>query len=94
MISARAARRARVLLIWYTSLSSPGKQLDDGKDKDNATNQLFDWLNEKNNRAARAARTLAQCQIATWHLQIKDFNDNVNLSFPIVTSKVLVPVNL
>jgi len=31
---------------------------DDGKGNDNATNQLFEWLNEKNNNAARAARFL------------------------------------
>ena len=32
---------------------------DDGNGKDNARKQWSDWLNEENNRAARAARTLA-----------------------------------
>ena len=34
-------------------------RFDDGNVNDNATNQLFDWLNE-DNRAARAARFLLQ----------------------------------
>ena len=33
---------------------------DDGNGKDNARKQWSDWLNEENNRAARAARTLAE----------------------------------
>ena len=44
-------------------------RFDDGNVNDNATNQLFDWLNE-DNRAARAARFLVQwfdvvCQTTT-----------------------------
>ena len=48
---------------------------DDGNGKDNARKQWSDWLNEENNRAARAARTLAEffdvvCQMTTWNFQI------------------------
>ena len=56
---------------------------DDGNGNDDARKQCSDWLNQsKNNRAARAARTLIQffdvvCQM-TWNFQIKGFNDNVN----------------
>ena len=37
----------------------------------------------KNNRAARAARTVEQffdvvCQMSAWNFQIESFNDNVN----------------
>ena len=43
---------------------------------------LIGWM-RKNNRAARAARTLVQffdvvCQPKTWNFQIEGFNDNVN----------------
>ena len=47
--------------------------------KDNARKQWSDWLNEKNNRAARAARTFeclkvefsdVICQTTTWNFQI------------------------
>ena len=43
---------------------------DDENGNDNATNQLFDWLNEGKYRAARAARFLVQffdavCQTTT-----------------------------
>ena len=31
---------------------------DDSNDNDNVTNQWLDWLNEENNRAARATRSL------------------------------------
>ena len=48
---------------------------DDGNGKDNARKQWSDWLNEENNRAARAARTLAEFfgvvwQMTTWNFQI------------------------
>ena len=48
---------------------------DDGNGRDNARKQWSDWLNEENNRAARAARTLAEffdvvCQMTTWNFQI------------------------
>ena len=47
-------------------------RFDDGNVNDNATNQWFDWLNEKNNRAARF---LVQCfdvvcQTTTWNFHI------------------------
>ena len=42
---------------------------------------MIGWMS-KNNRAARAARTLVEffdvvCQTTMWHLQIYGFNDNV-----------------
>ena len=42
------------------SLSIGSLSKDDGNGKDNARKQWSDWLNEENNRAARAARTLAE----------------------------------
>ena len=63
---------------------------------------LIGWM-RKNNRAARAARTLVQvfhvvCQMTTWNFQISGSNDNVNttvnLSFSIFTSTALLPVHL
>ena len=45
-------------------------------------NDLIGWT-RKNNRAARAARSLVQffdvvCQMTTWNFHIEGFNDNVN----------------
>ena len=45
-------------------------------------NDLIGWT-RKNNRAARAARTLAEffdviSQMTTWNFQIQGFNENVN----------------
>ena len=56
-----------VSLMWHI-LGSLSK--DDGNGKDNARKKRSDWLNEENNRAARAAPTLAEffdvvCQMAT-----------------------------
>ena len=53
----------------------------DGNCKDEARkNNLIGWM-RKNNRAARAARTLAKffdviCQMTTWNFQLWGFNDN------------------
>ena len=65
------------------SLSNSAAHKDDGNGNDDARKQCSDWLNEENNRAARAARTLIQFfdvvgQMTTWNFQIYGFNDNVN----------------
>ena len=48
---------------------------DDGNSNDDARKQWSDWLNQENNRAARAARTLIQffdvvCQMTARNFQI------------------------
>ena len=77
---------------------------DDGNDKDNARNDdLIGWM-RKNNRAARAARTLVQfldvvCQMTRWKFPNLRFSrqrehQTVNLSFTTFTSTALLPVHL
>ena len=65
--------KKKQLLDFHEVIGSLSK--DDGNGKDNARKQWSDWLNEENNRAARAARTLAEffdvaCQMTTWNFQI------------------------
>jgi len=60
-----SARTPLVIQRLIESLSN-----DDGNGNNDARKQWSDWLNEENNRAARAARTLVQffdvvCQMTT-----------------------------
>ena len=62
---------------------------------DNARKQWSDWLNEENNRAARAARTLVQffdvvCQMSMWNFNIWAFNYNVKTQHQIFHSLYLI----